>query len=50
MGISRLPGSLPPSLEELDIRFCTKELTNECRMLATTRSKPRVRIHGEYVN
>jgi len=50
MGISRLPGSLPPSLEELEISFCTMELTDECRMLATTRSKPRVRIHGEYVN
>ena len=50
--ITRLPEKgLPPSLEELEIGFCCREkLTHECRMLATTRSKPRVKIHGTYVN
>jgi len=49
--ISRLPEKgLPPSLEELEIRDCTEELTEQCRMLAKTRSKPRVIIDGGYVN
>ncbi|RLM75445.1 hypothetical protein C2845_PM15G22490 [Panicum miliaceum] len=48
--ISRLPErGLPPSLEELEIENCSKELTDQCRMLATTRSKPRVKINGKYV-
>lgn len=47
--ISRLPGKgLTPSLEELEIDCnCTKELTEQCTMLATTRSKPRVKIGGK---
>ncbi|CAL5070059.1 unnamed protein product [Urochloa decumbens] len=50
--ISRLPEKgLPPSLEELEISYgCSKELADECRMLAGTRSKPKVKIHSEYVN
>ncbi|CAL5014818.1 unnamed protein product [Urochloa decumbens] len=49
--ISRLPEKgLPPSLEELDIWTCSEELTDECRMLATTGSKPKVKINREYVN
>jgi len=49
--VSRLPEKgLPPSLEELEIRDCTEELTEQCRMLAKTRSKPRVKIDWKYVN
>jgi hypothetical protein len=40
---------LPPSLEELDIFSCSEGLTDECRTLATRRSKPRVRIDAKYV-
>jgi hypothetical protein len=47
--ISRLPESgLPPSLEELEVRMCSKELTEQCRELAT--SKLKVKIDGKYVN
>ncbi|CAN6250192.1 unnamed protein product [Urochloa humidicola] len=50
-GISRLQAKdIPPSLEELWIWYCSEKLIHECRTLATRRSKPRVRIHGEYVN
>ncbi|KAK8449681.1 hypothetical protein SEVIR_7G253850v4 [Setaria viridis] len=49
--ISRLPEKgLPPSLEEIEIELCSKELTDECRMLATTTRKPKVKIDGKYVN
>ncbi|CAL5029954.1 unnamed protein product [Urochloa decumbens] len=50
--ISRLPEKgLPPSLEELEIGYgYSKELADECRMLAGTRSKPKVKIYSEYVN
>jgi hypothetical protein len=42
-GISRLPETdLPLSLEELEIKWCSEELTNQCRALAT--SKLRVKI------
>ncbi|SPT20027.1 unnamed protein product [Triticum aestivum] len=34
LGISRLPETgLPPSLEELEIKNCSKELADECRLL-----------------
>ncbi|CAD6271330.1 unnamed protein product [Miscanthus lutarioriparius] len=47
--ISRLPErGLPPSLEELEVLYCSKELTEQCRMLAT--SKLNVKIDGNYVN
>jgi len=47
--ISRLPEKgLPPSLEELEIRGCSEELTSKCRMLATSMLK--VKIDGHYVN
>ncbi|CAO2036553.1 unnamed protein product [Urochloa humidicola] len=51
-GISRLQAKdITPSLEELEIWGDTsKELIDECRTLATTRSKPRVKINGKYVN
>jgi Leucine-rich repeat (LRR) protein len=50
-GISMLPEKgLPPSLEQLDIFLCSEGLSDECRTLATRRSKPRVRIDEEYVN
>ncbi|KAF8747222.1 hypothetical protein HU200_013275 [Digitaria exilis] len=42
--------NLPPSLEELQIRYCSKELIDVCRMLATKRSKPKIQINGDYVN
>jgi hypothetical protein len=43
-GISRLPETgLPPSLDELEIFWCSEELTNQCRALAT--SKLRVKIN-----
>ncbi|XP_062226795.1 disease resistance protein RGA2-like isoform X2 [Phragmites australis] len=46
--ISRLPEKgLPPSLEELEIRGCSLNLTEQCRILA---SKLKVRIDGEYVH
>ncbi|KAG2568892.1 hypothetical protein PVAP13_7NG360825 [Panicum virgatum] len=50
--ITRLPEKgLPPSLEELEIASTrSTKLSDECRMQATTRSKPRVKIHGTYVN
>ncbi|KAF8649666.1 hypothetical protein HU200_064206 [Digitaria exilis] len=41
---------LPPSLEELEIWSCSEELTDVCRMLATRRSKPKIKIAWEYVN
>lgn len=48
MRLSRLPElGLPPSLEELEISWCRKELTDQCRTLAT--SKLQVKINGEYV-
>jgi hypothetical protein len=38
--ISRLPErGLPPSLEELVVNMCSKELTEQCRMLATSKLK-----------
>jgi len=47
--ISRLPErGLPPSLEELEVHRCNMELTEQCRMLAT--SKLNVKINGNYVN
>jgi hypothetical protein len=47
--ISRLPRrSLPPSLEELVVCYCSKELTEQCRMLVT--SKLKVIINWNYVN
>jgi len=50
-GILRLPiMGLPPSLEELVIKRCPEELTEQCRKVATTRSKPRVKIDWTYVN
>ncbi|KAF8649669.1 hypothetical protein HU200_064209 [Digitaria exilis] len=50
-GLSRLlEKDLPPSLEELEIRYCSKELTDVCRMLATRRSKPKIKIDWKYVN
>uniref|UniRef100_A0ACD5V3J8 Uncharacterized protein n=1 Tax=Avena sativa TaxID=4498 RepID=A0ACD5V3J8_AVESA len=43
--ISRLPETgLPRSLEELEINLCSKELDDQCRLLAT--SKLRVKIDG----
>lgn len=50
--LSRLPEKgLPPSLEEIEISSgCSKELADECRMLATTTRKPKVKINGKYVN
>ncbi|KAG2581309.1 hypothetical protein PVAP13_6KG040500 [Panicum virgatum] len=49
--ISRLPEmGLPPSLEELAIYSCSKELTDACGTLATASSKPKVKIDGKYVN
>nr|QLH55889.1 XA14 [Oryza sativa Indica Group] len=42
-----LEKGLPPSLEELDILGCSKELVQQCRTLA---SKLKVEINGEYVN
>jgi hypothetical protein len=43
-GISRLPETgLPLSLDELEILYCSEELTNQCRALAT--SKLRVKIN-----
>jgi len=41
---------LPSSLEELAISYCSKELTDACRTLATASSKPKVKIDGVYVN
>ena len=41
---------LPPSLEKLVISYCSKELTDACRTLATASSKPKVKIDGKYVN
>ena len=47
--ISRLPErGLPPSLEKLEVHYCSMELTEQCRMLAT--SKLNVKIDGNYVN
>ncbi|CAN6360894.1 unnamed protein product [Urochloa humidicola] len=46
--ILRLPErGLPPSLEELEISYCSKELSEQCRTLAR---KLKVKIDGEYVN
>ncbi|WVZ99504.1 hypothetical protein U9M48_044787 [Paspalum notatum var. saurae] len=46
--ISSLPESgLPPSLEDLEVRDCSEELTEQCRMLAT--SKLTAIIDGRYV-
>ncbi|WVZ99498.1 hypothetical protein U9M48_044781 [Paspalum notatum var. saurae] len=46
--ISRLPErGLPPSLEELEVRWCSEELTEQCRMLAT--GKLTVKIDWKYV-
>uniref|UniRef100_A0A0E0H659 BED-type domain-containing protein n=1 Tax=Oryza nivara TaxID=4536 RepID=A0A0E0H659_ORYNI len=46
--IARLPvKGLPPSLEELDISYCSKELAQQCRTLA---SKLKVKIDWRYVN
>jgi len=39
---------LPPSLEELEVYECSKELAEQCRMLATNKLK--VIIDDEYVN
>ncbi|KAF8713499.1 hypothetical protein HU200_028278 [Digitaria exilis] len=47
--ITRLPADLPPSLEELKINGCSG-LIDVGRMLATRRSKPKVKINGKYVN
>ncbi|XP_066364113.1 putative disease resistance protein RGA3 [Miscanthus floridulus] len=47
--ITKLPErGLPPSLEKLEVRHCSMELTEQCRMLAT--SKLNVKIDGNYVN
>jgi hypothetical protein len=47
-GISRLPETcLPLSLEELEIFYCSEQLTNQCRALAT--SKLRVKINGAWL-
>ncbi|KAF7081635.1 hypothetical protein CFC21_085556 [Triticum aestivum] len=47
--ISGLPNAgLPPSLEKLVIRYCSVELSEQCRSLAT--SKLEVKIDGDYVN
>jgi hypothetical protein len=47
-GISRLPETgLPLSLEELEILNCSKQLTNQCRALAS--SKLRVKINGSWL-
>ncbi|EMS68903.1 Putative disease resistance protein RGA3 [Triticum urartu] len=47
--ISGLPNAgLPPSLEKLMIRYCSVELSEQCRSLAT--SKLEVKIDGDYVN
>jgi hypothetical protein len=47
-GISRLPETgLPLSLEQLEILYCSEELTNQCRALATT--KLRVKIDGVWL-
>jgi hypothetical protein len=47
--ILRLPEKgLPPSLEELEIRGCSEELTGQCRALATSMLK--VDIDWKYVN
>jgi len=47
--ISKLPErGLPPSLEELEVYRCSKELTEQCRTLAT--SKLKVIIDEKYVN
>uniref|UniRef100_A0A0A8XP88 Uncharacterized protein n=1 Tax=Arundo donax TaxID=35708 RepID=A0A0A8XP88_ARUDO len=47
--IARLPErGLPPSLEELDVSRCSKELTEQCRVRATRKLK--VKIDGRYVN
>nr|QEQ12704.1 yellow rust resistance protein 7 [Triticum aestivum] len=49
-GISRLPeAGLPHSLEELEIKICSK-LEDECRRLATCEGKLKVKIDGRYVN
>uniref|UniRef100_A0A0D9ZQW0 AAA+ ATPase domain-containing protein n=1 Tax=Oryza glumipatula TaxID=40148 RepID=A0A0D9ZQW0_9ORYZ len=46
--IARLPEKgLPPSLEELDIGYCSEELVQLCRTLA---SKFKVKINRRYVN
>uniref|UniRef100_A0ACD5ZHD4 Uncharacterized protein n=1 Tax=Avena sativa TaxID=4498 RepID=A0ACD5ZHD4_AVESA len=48
-GISRLSNEgLPPSLEVLEIKDCTSELSAQCRSLAT--DKLRVKIDGHFVN
>ncbi|KAL6843806.1 hypothetical protein ACP4OV_026377 [Aristida adscensionis] len=47
-GISRLQQTgLPPSLEELEVWWCSHYLNEQCRALATT--KLRVQINGKYV-
>jgi hypothetical protein len=47
-GISRLPGTgLPLLLEQLEIEWCSEELTNQCRVLAT--SNLRVKINGAWL-
>jgi hypothetical protein len=43
-----LERGLPPSLEELEVYKCSKELTEQCRTLAT--SKLKVIIDEKYVN
>ncbi|VAH52049.1 unnamed protein product [Triticum turgidum subsp. durum] len=49
--ISRLPeAGLPHSLEELEIRFCSKKLEDECRRLATCEGKLKVKIDWRRVN
>ncbi|XP_062226791.1 putative disease resistance protein RGA4 [Phragmites australis] len=46
--IARLPQmGLPPTLEELDVNWCSDELSEQCRMLA---SKLKVKIDGKYVH
>jgi hypothetical protein len=48
-GISGLPNKgLPPSLEELEIQFCSYKLSAQCRSLATDRL--RVKIDDDFVN
>ncbi|KAK3143682.1 hypothetical protein QOZ80_4AG0303530 [Eleusine coracana subsp. coracana] len=48
--ITRLPEEgLPRSLEELVIHYCSKELADQCRMLAT-KKLINVKIDGEHVN
>lgn len=43
--ISRLPEKgLPPSLEELELNFCSAELQEECRPLATQKLKVRIAV------